>query len=117
MPDPSGTPRGKAGGGRPSVLLKSRAQPPTGMEEPQFQGAFQGGQELLPLVGPFQAILQVFHCRLRLREICIRHQNSPWDREEGCPRFATGPGGAGRGASQPGSPRMMPKSSSMRIPA
>lgn len=37
---------------------------PTGMQKPYFQSAFQGAEQLLPQVCPFQAELEVLHSRL-----------------------------------------------------
>lgn len=41
----------------------------TWMQKPHLQSTFQGAEQLLPLISPFQAELEVLHCRLRLWEI------------------------------------------------
>lgn len=42
----------------------------TWVEEPCLQGGLQGHQQLLPLVGPLQAVLEVLDGRPGVREVC-----------------------------------------------
>lgn len=46
------------------------ASGPTRVQKSHFQSTFQGAEQLLPLVSPFQAELEVLYSRLRLWEIC-----------------------------------------------
>lgn len=42
----------------------------TWVEEPRLQGGLQGHQQLLPLVGPLQAVLKVLDGRPGVWEVC-----------------------------------------------
>lgn len=54
---------------RLQLLGMSTVQVLARMKKPHFQGTFQGAQKLLTLIGPFQTVFQIIHCRLGLREI------------------------------------------------
>lgn len=105
---------------------------PTRMQQPHFQGTFEGAEQLLPLISPFQAELEVLHGRLRLWEICKRSSeqkrcHTPWggkrrqrgtsgdaDRPTTHPLIQSEPKRE-RTPSRSHLPRIMLKSSSMRM--
>lgn len=41
------------------------------MQQAAFKGRFEGGEELLPLIGPLQAELQIFNGRFGFWEIWV----------------------------------------------
>ena len=42
----------------------------TWVEQPRLQGSLEGHEQLRPLVGPLQAVLEVFHSGPGVREVC-----------------------------------------------